>query len=160
MITKLLIIVFLFMHIYSYSQNIYRFDSLAVIHGCANVFLQKISSNQLYEVAIEIKNIDSLPKNRSFKLTNYSKFISIQFNKYPKGNKCIQAFCDDTGCGTDKTPVRYKLQNGSFRIVKWDSKKQIISIEYSNALFRSNSGDIIRSPLEKFENLQVGWLAG
>ncbi len=144
-----------------YSQSIYKFDSTANVYGCSNVFLQKISKNWQYELMIEISQIDSLPISKEFDLTNYSKYLTVYLNKYPKGNKYVHDICNDVFYANMKTykPVKYKAKQGKILISKWNSEF-VISLQLEDLILIDNMHNEIKLASEQFCNLQVGWMGG
>ena len=160
----LIILVFLISSKSLYSQAKYKFDINANVYGCANILLQKISKNQQYELYIEINHIDSLPVFKEFDLANFSKYVKIYLNKYPKQNKHIDYICNDViaimiGEKAYK-PDKFFAKQGTLFLSQWNGKKFVISFSLKNVSLKDKSGKEILLPFEQFDNLQVGWLGG
>jgi hypothetical protein len=73
---SLLIVIGIFLSISIYAQKSYKykFDDNANVYGCANVFLQKISSDWQYELMVELK-FDSITKYTELKIQNALYFL-------------------------------------------------------------------------------------
>ena len=143
------------------NQNIYKFDSSSIVRGCANVYLQKVSSDLQYELMIELQ-FDSIPKFNEIDIVRYSKFVKIYLNKYPKDNKYVDAICNDAPRFPKdwKLPTKYFAIAGSLTITHWAEKEFIVSALTKNLVLQDSTKEIISLPSETFKELTVHWIGG
>lgn len=145
-----------------YAQAVYRFDSTARIYGCSNFLLQKISKDSQYELLISIIQIDSLPKQKEFDLTSYSKFVTVYLNIYPKSNNYVHEICNDALYMFKKAlkPNIYLPKQATILINRWDNKEFIISLVLKNAVFIDQQGKQIKLESEQFREINIGLIPG
>ena len=142
-------------------DTIYRFDSNAIVNGCTNVYLQKISSDLQNELFIDL-DFDRIPKYKELDITKYSKFIHISFNKYIKNNKYVDPVCNDAPRYPKdwQKPIKYIAIAGSLKIIYWSDNTDIVSATTTNLIVQDSSGHKIIIPYEMFEKLRVHWKGG
>ena len=141
--------------------NIYSFDSISIVSGCANVYLQKVSRDLQYELFIELE-FDSLPKFTEIDIAKNSKFVKICLNKYTKDNKYIDPICNDAPRFPKdwKQPTKYFATSGSLTITYWSDKEFIVSALTKNLVLQDSTGEIINIPNEIFKELRVHTYGG
>lgn len=143
--------------------TVYKFDSNAIVNGCGDVLLQKISNDKQYELVVTF-SLDSLPKSAEIDIIKHAKFVSVYLNRYTMDNKHVQFICDDVlyKDRESKEPIKYEAINGALSISYLSDKKTTftISAETKNLVLKSPLNDTITIPSEQFTKVIVGWMAG
>ena len=144
-------------------DNIYQFDSLAIVNGCGNVYLQKISKDYRYELIIELK-FDSLPKHKQFNIFDFSSCVTITLNQYSKDNSLINGICNDAPVyiKDQKKPTKFIAFDGLITITNIEEKHSPfkVSITTTDLIFQDAHKQTFLLPKEEFKNILVGWYAG
>lgn len=140
----------------------YHFNDSSVIIGCGNIFLQKKSADNRYELLITIEG-DSVSSG-AHSLKELRHLIKVVLREYPEGNLFIRERCDDSGGEEyDKEPNVYEGVSGTVVVqtsIRGDRGMFRASVSLINISLVNKTNKLMTLPTERFDNVRVGWYAG